>query len=199
VKPARRLEHVQVLAVAGALLAALWILWVELRPPLARADEPWRAVAVANSALPGAGASMGPFRLKRAAALTSPDPAFGGFSGLAALPDGRLLAVTDAGDWLLLRPGAASGEMGSIAMPGNAKADRDAEAIALAPDGRTLISLEQQHRILAFAGHGPPVTAQGEPLYRTATMGWSPNGGGEALAALRDGSLIWIAENAAAP
>ena len=181
--------------------AALFILWTELRPPPSAANVASRSIAISAANLPGAGRRIGPFRLASAVALTSPDKAFGGLSGLAALPDGRLLAISDAGDWLVMRPtglsGAASGEMGSITMPGHDKADRDAEAVALAPDGETLISLEQQHRILRFAGHGPPLSPTAAPLYRTATMAWPPNGGGEALAVLGDGSLIWIAENAA--
>lgn len=181
--------------VAGLLLAALWILWAELRPPPTVANQARHSIAITTTSLPGAGKTIGPFRLNSAVAMTSPDKAFGGLSGLAALPDGRLLAVTDAGDWLLLRPGSASGEMGSISMPGAAKSDRDAEAVALTPDGRTLVSLEQQHRIMAFAGQGPPLVPSGAPLYRTDTMGWPPNGGGEALAVLGDGSLVWIAEN----
>uniref|UniRef100_UPI0012E15FE8 esterase-like activity of phytase family protein n=1 Tax=Sandarakinorhabdus oryzae TaxID=2675220 RepID=UPI0012E15FE8 len=182
---------------SGALvLAAGWILWTELRPPLAVAASVQRTVAISATSLPGAGTTIGPFRLASAVALSSPDKAFGGLSGLAALPDGRLLAISDAGDWLLMRPGSATGEMGSISMPGSDKADRDAEAVALAPNGETLVSLEQQHRILRFAGHGPPLVAAGAPLYRTDTMGWPPNGGGEALAVLGDGSLVWIAENA---
>ena len=185
---------------AGLVLAALWILWTELKPPLAAAAGPRRAVSISVTSLPGAGTTIGPFRLTSAVALTSPDKSFGGLSGLAALPDGRLLAITDAGDWLVMRPkglgGSASGEMGSIAMPGDDKTDRDAEAAALAPGGQLLISLEQQHRILRFAGHGPPLSPAGEPLYRTDTMGWPPNGGGEALAVLDDGSMVWIAESA---
>lgn len=181
---------------AGLLLAALWILWTELRPPLAAAAGQRRTVSISATGLPGAGKIIGPFRLASAVALSSPDKAFGGFSGLAVLPDGRLLAISDAGDWLVTRPGSASGEMGSISMPGSDKADRDAEAVALAPDGETLVSLEQQHRILRFAGHGPPLSPTAAPLYRTDTMGWPPNAGGESLAVLGDGSLIWIAENA---
>ena len=180
---------------AALLLAATWILWTELRPPATAANQPRHSIAITATLLPGAGTMIGPFRLVSATALTSPEQAFGGLSGLAALPDGRLLAVTDAGDWLLFRPGASSGEIGSITMPGNDKVDRDAEAIAFTPDGHTLVSLEQQHRILAFAGHGPPLTPAGAPLYRTDTMGWPPNGGGESLTVLGDGSLIWIAEN----
>ena len=180
----------------GLLLAALFILWTELRPPASAATVARRSIAITTTSLPGAGTSIGPFRLNSAVAMASADKAFGGLSGLAALGDGRLLAVTDAGDWLVMRPGSATAEMGNIAMPGADKADRDAEAVALAPDGRTLVSLEQQHRILAFAGLGPPLKPEGEPFYRTDTMGWPPNGGGEALAVPGDGSLIWIAENA---
>jgi len=179
---------------AALLLAAIWILWTELRPPATAANQPRHSIAISAAPLAGAGSKIGPFRLTSAAVLTSPETSFGGLSGLAALADGRLLAVTDAGDWLLFRPGAPSGEMGSISMPGDDKVDRDAEAIAFTPDGQTLISLEQQHRILGFAGHGPPLTPAGQPLYRTDTMGWPPNGGGESLAVLGNGSLIWIAE-----
>ena len=185
----------QTAGLVALLLAAIWILWTELRPPATAANQPRHSIAITAAPLAGAGSKIGPFRLTSAAVLTSPETSFGGLSGLAALPDGRLLAVTDAGDWLLFRPGAPSGEMGSISMPGDVKSDRDAEAIVFTPDGRTLISLEQQHRILGFAGHGPPLTPAGEPLYRTDTMGWPPNGGGESLAVLGDGSLIWIAEN----
>lgn len=195
----RRLR-LPLLASALVWLAAIWILWTELRPPASVAAQPRHAVRIASAALPGAGAMIGPFRLRNAAALTSPEKTFGGLSGLAALADGRLLAITDAGDWLVMQPngfGAAPvGEMGSIVMPGSDKADRDAEAVAFTPDGRTLVSLEQQHRILAFVGHGPPLTPTGTPLFRTDTMAWPPNGGGEALAVLGDGSLVWIAESA---
>jgi hypothetical protein len=180
---------------AALLLAAIWILWTELRPPATAANQPRHSIAITAAPLPGAGSRIGPFRLTSAVVLTSPETAFGGLSGLAALADGRLLAVTDAGDWLLFRPGAPSGEMGSISLPGDVKSDRDAEGLAFTPDGRTLVSLEQQHRILGFAGHGPPLTPAGAPLYRTDTMGWPPNGGGESLAVLGNGSLIWIAEN----
>ena len=182
-------------ALLGLGLAALWILWTELRPPLAAATLQRRPVAISVTGLPGAGTTIGPFRLTSAAAITSPDKALGGLSGLAVLQDGRLLAITDAGDWLVWRPGSAAGEMGSIAMPGADKVERDAEAVAFAPDGQTLISFEQQHRILRFAGHGPPIRPAGD-VYRTGTMGWPPNGGGESLAVLADGTLIWIAESA---
>ncbi len=191
---ARISQASQYAGLAALLLTAIWILWTELRPPPTAANQPRHGIAITSTQLAGAGSRIGPFRLTSAAVLASPELAFGGLSGLAALSDGRLLSVTDAGDWLLFRPGATSGEMGSIAMPGDVKSDRDAEAVAFTPSGQTLVSLEQQHRILAFAGHGPPLTPTGVPLYRTATMGWPPNGGGESLAVLGNGSLVWIAE-----
>ncbi|WP_017667879.1 esterase-like activity of phytase family protein [Sandarakinorhabdus sp. AAP62] len=193
---ARIFQCSQYAGVAALVLSAIWILWTELRPPAIAANQSRHSVAITRTALPGTGQTIGPFRLTSAVALSSPDKAFGGLSGLAALPDGQLLAVTDAGDWLLLHADGQTGEMGSIVMPGSEKADRDAEAIAFTPDGHTLVSLEQQHRVLRFAGHGPPLTPAGDPLYRTDTMAWPPNGGGESLAVLGDGSLIWIAEDA---
>jgi hypothetical protein len=193
------------LAVAGVLAAAALILWQELRPPARLAPAPQRAVAVRAERLPGDGAVLGPFRLAGALALYSDDAGFGGLSGLAALPDGRLLAASDAGQWLRLRPVVAANRlravagagMGAIAAPAGDKTDLDSEAIAFTPDGRTLVSFEQRHRILAFAGIGPPQRPAGA-LYRTLALDWPPNGGGETLAVLPDGAWLWLSEAARA-
>lgn len=185
------------------LPAAVAILWREWSPPSSAATPPAeRAIAVRSVPLAGDGAVIGPFRLAGALELHSPDKEFGGISGLAALPDGRLLAVTDAGQWLALRPvvtdgrlnGVSDAVMGAYAGPGE-KWDMDGEAIAFTPGGDTLISMEQQHRILVFRGVGPPRQQVGS-IVRTATAGWPANGGGEALAVLADGTLLWISEGA---
>ena len=185
------------------LPAASGILWQELAPPEPVTAAPDRQVSVTATPLAGDGVVIGPFRLAGALALTSSDKAFGGLSGLAAQPDGGLLAVADAGQWLALQPvvdrdgrltGVQAAHMGAFANAAE-KSLMDGEAIEFTPDGRTLISLEQQHRILVFAGIGPPRTQAGT-IFRTATAGWPPNGGGEALAVMRDGATLWISEEA---
>lgn len=193
------------LAVMAVLAAAAFILWQELRPPARILPAPQRAVAVRAEMLAGTGAVIGPFRLAGALALESDDAGFGGLSGLAGLPDGQLLAISDAGQWLRLRPvlraarlrGVAGAAMGAIAVPAGDKTDLDAEAIAFTPDGRTLVSFEQRHRIAAFAGVGLPLRPAGV-LYRTLALDWPPNGGGETLAVLPDGGWLWLSEAARA-
>jgi hypothetical protein len=190
---------------AVLLPAAAFILWQELIPPSLANPVGERAVAVAAEPLAGSGASIGPFRLAGALWLTSKDPAFGGISGLAPLPDGRLLAVTDAGQWLALKPvvtggqltGVADAVMGAYASAGEKNA-MDGEAISFTPDGRLAVSLEQQHRLMLFEGIGPPRRPIGTN-FRTATAGWPPNGGGEALAVFSDGAMLWISEASRRP
>jgi hypothetical protein len=182
---------------------ALSILWSDLGP-VARAAPPApdRAVAITATALAGTGSQIGPFRLAGAVELKSADPGFGGVSGLAAASDGRLAAITDAGQWLGLAPVVRDGVLvgvGAARMAGFAsgaeKADLDAEAIVLTPDGRTLISMEQRHRILVLAGQAPPFTIEG-PIFHTAAASWPPNGGGESLALLPGGQTLWVSEDA---
>lgn len=182
---------------------ALSILWHELGP-IARAAPPAqdRAVAITARPLDGIGTRIGPFRLAGALALASDDPGFGGLSGLAAAGDGRLVAVTDAGQWLGLVLRLADGRLTGVAAArmagfaaGAEKSDLDAEAIVITPGGRTLISLEQRHRILVLAGLAPPFRTEGT-MFRTGAISWPGNGGGEALALLPDGHSLWIAEEA---
>lgn len=186
--------------------AAMLVLWQELRPPRPEPPAPQRTITLLAQPQPVAAAMKGPLTLTGVLRLTSPDPAMGGLSGLAALPDGRLLAISDAGQWLMLRPqiragrlvGVADARMGGIGLPPGPKAMKDSEAIAFTPGGETLVSLEQRHRIMRFAGIGPPTRPLGT-LVRTATLAWAPNGGGEALAVLPGGALLWISELSLTP
>lgn len=89
--------------------------------------------------------------------LTSPDPNFGGLSGLAIEDDTTLLAVTDAGGWIRL---SLAQEAPSAAMIGymrgaggeflSGKGENDAEGLAVR-DGIAFVSFERDFRIEAFA------------------------------------------------
>lgn len=99
--------------------------------------------------------------------LTSNDPRFGGWSGLALDADGsRLVAVSDAGTWMTAdivyrggRPeGLARARLGPLKArdggPLRRDRDRDAEAVVLMRGtvgrGQLLISFEQNHRLGVF-------------------------------------------------
>lgn len=99
--------------------------------------------------------------------LSSSDPRFGGWSGLAIDADGRrLVAVSDAGTWmtaeLVYQKGRPAGLERARIGPLKAKdggplkrdRDRDAEAIVLSSGslakGRVMIAFEQNHRIGVF-------------------------------------------------
>ncbi len=183
-------------------LAAM-VLWQELRPAApASPPVPVHGIGITARPLDGIGRQIGPLRLTGALALSSDDAGFGGISGLAAAADGRLVAVTDAGLWLSLRPILANGRLAGVAdarmaglVTAASKSDSDAEAVVLTPDGGMIISMEQRHRLLVLNAQAPPFTNQRQ-MFRTAAAAWPPNGGGEALARLADGSLLWLSENA---
>jgi hypothetical protein len=131
--------------------------------------------------------------------LTSPDPRFGGLSGLVVSADGtRLTAITDAGSWIEMAPvhdgagrlvGVADASMTPLrdatgrALAG--KGDADAEALT-ALEGGFLVAFERRHRLRRYAA--PDASA--EPAFAPADLSRAPaNGGIEALAALPGGVL----------
>ena len=140
--------------------------------------------------------------------LVSDDPRFGGISSLRVLPDGqRLAAVTDEGWWVSARlvhrdrrlVGIEDVEMGPLLGPdGKApegKDSRDAESLALLPDGEFIVGFEREHRLLRYpAGTGRP---DGIPVPCPAPPGLENapfNGGIETLVALRGGGLLALTE-----
>jgi hypothetical protein len=140
--------------------------------------------------------------------LVTDDPRFGGISSIRVLPDGeRLVAVTDEGSWvsarLVEREGRLEGvegvEMGPLLGPdGRApegKDSRDAESLALLPDGGFVVGFEREHRLLRY----PPGTGRpdGVPFAVASPPGLEKapfNGGIEALDLLRGGSLFALTE-----
>ena len=140
--------------------------------------------------------------------LVSDDPRFGGISSLRVLPGGRhLAAVTDEGYWISARlvyrdrtlQALEDVEMGPLLGPdGKApegKDARDAESLALLPDGGFVVGFEREHRLLRYpAGTGRP---DGIPVPFPAPAGIENapfNGGIEALVALRGGGLLALTE-----
>ncbi len=141
--------------------------------------------------------------------LTSGDPRFGGFSGLALSADGsRLIAVSDRGD--LLRATVVRNRRGGIRtledaqlsrLPGDDgkplaqdRGRRDAEAVTIA-GAEYCISFERRHRILCYPLN--PTTAGGRPrriVLPASLRKWPWNGGIEALEALGDGRLLALSE-----
>lgn len=145
-------------------------------------------------------------------ALRSTDPRFGGFSGLHVSTDGSsLVAISDRGAWLRLRLGydktgrlvrAARGEMGALigedGLPLTGDS-RDAEALAVMPDGSMLVAFERRHRILHYPEASPPFARPPAPFPAPAGLAEAPaNGGLEALVHVGRGYLVGIAERVTA-
>ena len=135
---------------------------------------------------------------------------FGGLSGLAVAEDGsRMVAVTDHGHWVAAPLGHdASGRLtgiGAISMQpligvgGEAidtilePRERDAESLALLPDGRAVVTFERRHRIWVYdaplSAHAPLELDAPETVARLPE-----NAGLETVVALPDGRLLVLAE-----
>ena len=138
--------------------------------------------------------------------ISSPDRRVGGVSGMRFLPDGRLLAITDAGDWLTLTLAEPAGRLtgvGSIEIdrmraingqPMRGKSSADAEALELGTDGTRYVAFERDHRIMRFAptrdGSRPVAFPDRDWLARLPS-----NAGVEAMARVGD-SWLYLAEEA---
>ena len=137
-------------------------------------------------------------------ALSSPDRRFGGLSGMRFVGDGQLLAISDDGDWLRFRleerdgrlVGASDLSIGRMVdgdgQPIRGKANADAEALEIEPDGTILVAFEREHRVAAYAPDGSPPRIIAFPD-RNWLMKLPGNGGIEAMA--RVGELrLFLAE-----
>ena len=137
--------------------------------------------------------------------LRSPQPCFGGISGLLISSDGmRLTAVSDKGTWLRfplsygaegILTGVGEGRIGGLrGLDGTIltkKRDRDAEALAQGPDGGLLVAFEHNHRVWRY----PELTATPDALAPPPKLAQlADNSGIEALAVLGNGDLLAISE-----
>ena len=130
-------------------------------------------------------------------ALSSPDPAFGGFSSLH-VSGHRITLLSDGGNvvalsWLPGR-GIVGSRFGNLpAGPGTGwqKADRDSESMAVGPDGTTWVGFENANAIWRYA----PGFLRAEGRVRPAAMRrWPANGGAETMVWLADGRFLLIGE-----
>jgi hypothetical protein len=145
--------------------------------------------------------------------LTSPQPEFGGISGLRVMSDGQLLAVTDAGHWLELTTQEEDERLVGIrAMQlsplldeqGKAladKANQDAEAMAQLADGSGIVvTFERRNEAVVYRGAG--TVGSYRPAERIALPGADGlpvNGGIEAFAVIGPGSYVAISEEGTGP
>lgn len=149
-------------------------------------------------------ASIGKLEWRGGIVIASTDSRFGGLSGLEALPDGRLVAVSDLGDWFTFRPvfdaagrlvGVRDGDLTPLAdergSPFAGKFSSDAESVRADNMGNLLVSFERRHRVLRYRKIGGP----GTPIPIPADAQRQPeNGGVEALAAWPDGRILLLSE-----
>jgi len=141
--------------------------------------------------------------------LTSPDPRFGGWSGMVLAPDGHsLVAVSDTGAWLTATlkhdksgrvTGLAAAELDPLLDPNGqplrTKRLADAEALARDRDGSLLVAFEGVHRIWRYGPAGRPQLARATLLPTPPRLREAPrNGGIEAMTVLADGRLVTLTE-----
>lgn len=132
--------------------------------------------------------------------LGSRNEEFGGFSALAALPDGRFIGVSDAGT--LIGFGLTSDDrtdrpfispLPDSQGPGLNYADRDSEGMTYdAGSGQFWVSYEAKHAIRRFSRSFARRTGY---ISLTGKRRWPANKGFEALTRLPDGRFIAIGEN----
>ncbi len=143
--------------------------------------------------------------------LKSDNSDFGGFSALGRLPDGRFLAISDAG-WMAafaLSPasrGAAISDSFIAHLPGAegigpdgeelTYKDRDAESLTMDGErGRYWIGYEYRNVVRRLDGGFVRVTAMAAPEVMAK---WPRNGGAEAMVRLSDGRFLILSETAEA-
>lgn len=134
-------------------------------------------------------------RVAGAWALSSGNRHFGGYSALAALPDGSLLAVNDRGRRLRFTPPDRPGRLVSFAYLGaarsGAKAGVDSEGLTVDPaSGRLWVAYENRNAIVRYDARFRREASARPDVMRA----WPSNAGPEAIARLADGRFVVLAE-----
>ncbi len=174
--------------VALGLAPGTWV-----RTPDAASTDERPILSIMPLPLPETGRSD--LQVAGAWALSSANQHFGGYSALAALPDGNLLAVSDRGRRLRFTPPSRPGTAVSFDYLGAArpvaKTSVDSEALAFDPaSGRLWVAYENRNMIVRYDAR-----FRREAAVRPAAMrDWPPNSGPEAIVRLADGRFVVLAE-----
>ncbi len=170
--------------------------------------DAWEAVRVAARAVDLAPEdkalrTAGQFEFRGGLELASDNARFGGLSGLHVEPDGRLIAVTDRGEWFVARlvlgeggelKGLVDARMAAMrdarGVPFARKEDADAEEVTRTSDGRFAVSFERTHsiRLYDLEKKGPSAAPDSE-LTLAGTAPLKANESLEALAPFDDGLI----------
>lgn len=153
---------------------------------------------------------LGALEFRGGLSIRSPDPRFGGLSGLLVEPDGSgFLAVTDAGNWVSaalihdaagrligLGPGRLGHLPGADGRKMSGKRAQDAEAVARLSDGSLVVGFEHDHRIWRYGSDGQPFGGRPRALSDPPGLTRLPrNNGLEAMAGLPGGGLLALAQD----
>jgi hypothetical protein len=170
--------------------------------------EQWRGIEVATEPVDLGSTIVGRLRYRGGVELSSEQGVFGGLSGLEVLEDGRLIAISDNGDWfeahLTLndagdlvgardwRTALMRDENGE---PFADKESGDSEDLAQLTDGRFAVSFEQTQSIRIYDLNRDGPFGPAAPGPRLAETDDLPNNSGlEALTSTGGGELLVGAE-----
>lgn len=184
---------------------------VEARPVSGFGPTPadWSSIRISVRPAPLAPAApemtgVGGLTFRGGLEIASDDPRFGGLSDLWVGADGKMLAITDQGDWFAAQflfddagglKGLVDGRMAAMrGADGRALTDKtqaDAEDVARTGDGRFAVSFERIHavRIYDLEGKGPSAAPDKE-LALAGVAELTANDSLEALSAFGDDLLI---------
>lgn len=196
--------------VRAGLLGSCALALCACTPSAADQPEQWHAVEIEATPVELGAETVGRLRFRGGLELSSTNPVFGGLSDVEVLDDGRLIALSDNGNWFeaqltLDETGALIGVSGmrtafmrdeSGEVFPNKRAG-DSEDLAQLPDGRFAVAFEQTQsiRIYDLNRDGPFGAAEAGPALAGADD-LPGNVGLEALAATEDGALLVGAEGA---
>jgi hypothetical protein len=190
------------------LLALLILVGVLLPATCMRSPPPVKSDTVALRFVPLSltapesekAAGLAPFRLERVWRIESRYRQFGGYSGLVALGDGRLLAMSDSGFMLRFSPPDApqSRPMGGDVRgldTDQHKTARDFEALTADPTRKVFwASMEFENAIMRLRPDKKGRLTYDAMVHPEGMAEWGTNSGPESLVRLHDGRFLALRE-----